>query len=136
SMPNGLYGWSAGQLTISMYSVELPSGPQNRGTGAARPWDLRLLKLINVRNVTLSVRSYSALPKMLTRSFGVTSCLYGRYVNRPGRSSAWKSPLVGSPGSHPAGLTPSGTTSKNCSASQPTLGSQNTKRPAGMPELT
>ena len=76
-MPNGLYSWSASQTTFTMYGVEPLSGPQKSGTGAARPCDLRLLKLASARNVIVSVTSYSALPKMFTRSFGVTRWLNG-----------------------------------------------------------
>ncbi len=45
SMPNGLNGWFAGMKKLTMYGVEPPSTPKNSGTGAARPCDLRLLKL-------------------------------------------------------------------------------------------
>ena len=45
SMSNGLNGWSAGMKKLTMYGVEPPSGPKKSGTGAARPCDLRLLKL-------------------------------------------------------------------------------------------
>src|SRR5262245_46299553 len=77
SKSNGLNGWFAGMKKFTMYGVEPPSTPKNSGTGAARPCDLRLLKLRSALNFTLSVMSYSPFANTLMRSFGVTRWLYG-----------------------------------------------------------